>query len=125
MTLTIKDGSTTPVNVVFNPIRRGEQKTFFQEDNATLVDAGRSLSVGIYRASGKGARHRGTLSFKSPIIQTDNGVSTVVDSDYVDVTFNFARVGSEDRRKSLIGLAANGVLEAAINAALTKLIPIN
>lgn len=122
--IVIADGSSTPVNVTFQPIRRTDLKAFYQEDNATLVDAGRSLSVGITRATGKGTRHRATVSLKAPITQTVDGVTTVIDSDYVDISFNFARISTNTSRQSLEGLAGNGLLIAAVKDAINKLIPI-
>lgn len=119
---TANDRAATPVAHTFAPRGKDPVRTWGE---TAVIPSGENRATFRTRKTGSSSaeRQKTTIRYSFPVVVTEtiNGVSVprVVDTNYIDVNYNFSRNGLSQARKDAItmvlnSLVANGGFDTAL-----------
>jgi len=116
-TLTIKDGASTPVDHVFNPVGQTGGTMKFKSNSGTVLASREELTVSLREGQGNVAP-KVSLKLTLPVEQVVDGQPTVTRQYLGGVDFVIAPGGTAEERKARRVLLANALLNADIAATI-------
>lgn len=119
--ISINDGKATPVAHVFNPVEVSGLETVFVNRASGILGAEEVLRYTVSRPKSATGAYRVVGSLTRPIVQTVNGVDTVVRQNKTNFDFNFARDSTLAERTDdtalIMNLFANSSFRGAVQNA--------
>lgn len=105
--ITIKDGSATPVDVVYSVEKLSSEQTVLVDRRQASRDMQPSVTVGFDRASPSRRTFKVKHSIAYPLVRTVAGVTTSNDVARATVEFTLPSSMTADERAHLQALVAN------------------
>lgn len=106
-TLTINDGSATPVAIAYSLERRIDGGAMWVDRRLGSRELQPELTMTSKVPSAKARAYTGERSVKMPIVRSVNGVDTVVGYNKKFTTYVFDKASTEQERKHLIAAGNN------------------
>lgn len=122
--LTINDGSATPVAKTFAPVRVAPELSVFSEKTSGVSAGFTNLTVKSSPSSNTRATDRVDIELDYPVLSTVNGVSTVAYTLRFKSYFVIPKTATAAERANLAAYAANALANSVVRAPVKDLDPL-
>lgn len=122
--ITINDGQATPVAVTFAPESVTPQQSSFADRTGGVALGFRRLGISNTFASGKSTVNKAVFTTAIPVLQTVNGVTTLVRTLRAKTEYILPDGSTDAERKDLHAFHKNGMAHALIQGAMRDLDPL-
>lgn len=122
-TLAVYDGKATPEAHNFEPLTTNGQKAVFVNRSSGIPAAYERLEIQVVEPKSATGAYRVIGSLTRPVLQTVNGVPTVVRSSKMNFDVNMPQASSLDERMDDVSLLSNLLADASVVSAVTKIEP--
>lgn len=122
--IVLADGQATPANVTFSPESVTPALSVFTDRSAGFSSGYRRLKVSSTFANGKSSVNRSKYTVELPVVQSINGVQTVVRTLRANVEELIPDTATDAERKDLHAFVRNGLAHTLIQGQMRDLDPI-
>lgn len=123
--LTINDGATTPVSVVFNRYDVNGTRSNFATDTAALVKGQKELIHSAVKGTKANSANIAKMTLVYPVEVTVDGITKVDSVSTATVQINYAQSLTTEQRQAFYGLIVNALSDVDVKAQNIAVAPLS
>lgn len=121
--IAIDDGASTPVTHTFSPQTTDGRSALLLNRTSVLPRGMEQLTTDVRLAQSATGANKVTLKLVLPVVQSVNGINTVVRQSQVTVVFDLSQDSTAQERKDIRVLMANLLANASVVSMIGNIEP--